>query len=313
MPNGHVLIIAYEEFTVAEALQAGRAAEDIHPDGLWADYIVEVDPATDDIVWEWHVWDHLVQDNDPLVDNFGVVVDHPELIDVSYRQPTNNPRLFWTHTNSIAYNEQLDQILLSPRTFSEIWVIDHSTTPEEAAGHAGGSAGRGGDLLYRWGNPATHDAGDDSNRELYFQHNPRWIGPDAPGAGNILVFDNGDEVLRPYSRLVEIEPPLQPDGTYAYAGGAYGPDHLTWVWEDPQNFFAPNTSSAIRLVDGRTLVCSGPQGELFEVEVDDMLGWDYTIGFATFRAERYEADYPAWDGLSPEDLEPGGAVVIDFS
>ena len=201
----------------------------------------------------------------------------------------------------------------SVRTFSEIWIIDHSTTTEEAAGHTGGAGGRGGDLLYRWGNPATYGAGDGTNRELYFQHTPRWIDQDAPGAGNILVFDNGDPELRPHSRLVEIEPPLEPDGTYTYAGGAYGPQHLTWVWEDPENFFAPNVSGAVRLADGRTLVCNGPVGDLFEVGADDSILWDYWIGFPTFRAERYESGYPAWDGLDPEDLMPRGAVMIDFS
>src|SRR6516164_9152902 len=56
----------------------------------------------------------------------------------------------WTHTNAIAFNTELDQIVLSIHSFSEVWIIDHSTTTAEAAAHAGGKRGRGGDLLYRW-------------------------------------------------------------------------------------------------------------------------------------------------------------------
>jgi hypothetical protein len=48
--------------------------------------------------------------------------------------------------NSIYYNEALDQIMLSVRGNSEVWVIDHGTTTTEAAGHAGGRYGKGGDL-----------------------------------------------------------------------------------------------------------------------------------------------------------------------
>jgi hypothetical protein len=87
------------------------------------------------------------------VENYGVVVDHPELVDLNFSSGGPPGGADWNHINSIDYNETLDQILLSVHNFSEIWVIDHSTTAAEAAGHSGG------DLLYRWGNPQTYDAG----------------------------------------------------------------------------------------------------------------------------------------------------------
>ena len=47
------------------------------------DHIIEVDPSTDSIVWEWHVWDHLIQDYDPEKENYGVPSEHPELVDIN--------------------------------------------------------------------------------------------------------------------------------------------------------------------------------------------------------------------------------------
>lgn len=144
MPNGNILLIAWETITAEEALAAGMRPDQL-PDGdtLWPDHIVEIDPKTDEIVWKWRVWDHLIQDYDPSLPNYGVISEHSERIDINY----NDQRVLgdWQHSNSIAYNADLDQIMLSVRHFSEIWIIDHSTTPEEAAGSTGGRSGMGGD------------------------------------------------------------------------------------------------------------------------------------------------------------------------
>jgi len=142
LPNGNVLLIAWETKKRAEAIAAGRNPDYVGNQGLMPDHIIEVQPTgptSGTIVWEWHVWDHLIQDNDQTKDNYGVVGDHPELIDINYGYTTAD----WLHTNSVDYNEEFDQILLSVHTFNEIWVIDHSTTTEEAAGHTGGTSGNG--------------------------------------------------------------------------------------------------------------------------------------------------------------------------
>ena len=94
------------------------------------------------------------------------------------------------HTNSVAYNEEFDQIILSNRGTSEIWIIDHSTTTEVAATHEGGNSEKGGDLLYRWGNPIAYRAGTENDQMLFGQHDAHWIASGLQGEGNILIFNN---------------------------------------------------------------------------------------------------------------------------
>ena len=115
--------------TEEEAIAAGRDP-DLVVDAIWPDHIIEIDPdKSDELVWEWHAWDHLIQDFDEDQQNYGVVAEHPELININYGRTDED----WMHTNAIDYNEDLDQILLSVHGFSEIWIIDHRhATPKRA-------------------------------------------------------------------------------------------------------------------------------------------------------------------------------------
>jgi len=212
LPNGNVLLIAWEAKTRAEAIAAGRNPNNVSNVDFDVDHIIEVQPtgpSTGEIVWEWHVWDHLIQDYDPSKANYGVVEDHPELVDINFVPSMKSD---WMHTNSIDYNQDFDQILISVKNFNEIWVIDHSTTTEEAASHFGGNSGKGGDILYRWGNPQAYRAGSSSDRKLFAQHDSSWIKSGHPGEGNILIFNNG--VGRGYSSVDEIIPPVNENGKY---------------------------------------------------------------------------------------------------
>ncbi|HVQ00886.1 MAG TPA: aryl-sulfate sulfotransferase [Candidatus Thermoplasmatota archaeon] len=287
LPNGNVLMIAWETKTHDEAIAAGRNPHYVSSQGFLPDEIIEVKPTgptSGAIVWEWHVWDHLVQDYDYTKANYGVVGDHPELVDVNYGTDFYS-LIDWMHTNSIDYNEQFDQILISVHNFNEIWVIDHSTTTEEAAGHTGGRSGHGGDLLYRWGNPATYRAGTDEDEKLFHQHDATWIKSGCPGAGDILVFNNGEN--RPdgyYSTVDEITPPIDENGSYYLAPGfAYGPEDLTWRYmgTPPSSFYAVGISGAERIKDGGTLICNGVEGKFFEVTPKGTTVWDYVNSYPT--------------------------------
>ncbi len=304
MPNGNILMIAGETKTQNEAIEAGRDPRSVGEEGLRPDHIIELDPRTNEIVWEWHVWDHLIQDYDATKENFGVVADHPDLINLNYvRGKSDNPD--WNHMNSIAYHAELDQIMISVHSFSEIWIIDHSTTIEEAAGHTGGNSGKGGDLLYRWGNPQTYDAGDSSEQQLFVQHDARWIPEGYPGEGNILVFNNGrgrDGGL--YSSVDEIAPPLDESGNYRLIPGeAFGPKVPIWsyVADNPADFYSQNISGAHRLPNGNTLICSGAPGIFYEVTPEMNLVWHFEYGSPVFRISGFSVDF---SGVTALDLHP---------
>ena len=299
LPNGNILAIAWDVVTENDAIDLGRnplLLRESAGNVVWSEAIIELQTNgtnTPEIIWIWKARDHLIQDFDNTKDNFGIIANHPELINFNYPENDDNPD--WLHFNGIDYNEELDQILLSCRTFSEIWIIDHSTTTEEAAGHSGGNSGKGGDLLYRYGNPSAYNKGDVSSQSLQFQHNPNWISKGLLGEGNILIFNNGNQ--RGYSSVDEITPPLNNQGLYDLLdNGTYGPTNLTWSYDGgTNNFFGPFTSGAQRLHNGHTLVSVGPARRIFEVDLNNEIIWDYTPntgqGFF-FKAERYLFDIP---------------------
>ena len=298
LPNGNILMIVWEYKSAAEAQDGGRNPDLLSDNELWPDKIIEVNPSTNAIVWEWHVWDHVIQDYSTSKKNYGIVADHPELIDLNYvDHPQGNAD--WNHINSINYNAQLDQIIISSHSFDEFWVIDHSTTTVQAASHSGGQYGMGGDILYRWGNPSAYGAS--GTHEFYGQHDAQWIPSDMPGAGNILVFNNGQG--RPdgdYSTIEEILPNVDINGAYPITTGqSFDPSSQLWIYQAPvpTDFYGTNISGAQRLPNGNTLICNGPSGYIFEVTYTGSIVWTYqnTDGTPVFKVYKYPYDY---SGLS---------------
>lgn len=328
LPNGNVLVIAYEAKTEAEAIAAGRDLSRISVEGLWEDKILEIEqtgPTTGNVVWEWHAWDHLVQEYDSSKNNYGLIYNHPELIDVNFPVSpfTSNPaEPDWMHSNSVAYNPELDQIMVSSRHSSEIWIIDHSTNTTEAASHSGGLSGRGGDLLFRWGNPQVYHHGTASDQEFHGQHNARWIEAGHPWENKIMVFNNGD-FNRLYSSVEVLQPPVNSQGQYQYnSGQPYGPLQPDWEYSGgaDDGWYSPFISGAQPLDNGHILICDGPVGRVFEIDSTGNIYWEYVSPVTSlgpqpqgtpifqnylFRMERYPVDYP---GLAGRDLTPGNRV-----
>jgi len=286
MPNGNILMIAWEERTEAEAIQAGRNPEiaSDSPGGqnnVWPDHIIEVEPVGNDsanIVWRWHAWDHLIQDYDPSKDNYGVVADHPERININYAGGTGNAagRADWMHCNGIDYNPVLDQIAISCRSMHEIYIIDHSTTTEEAAGSIGGNSGKGGDILYRWGNPQVYHQGLSSDQQLFGQHDVNWIPEGHPHAGSLSLFNNGNDRYPSYSSVEILSPPTAESGNYTIqSNGTYGPNAPDWSWDLGEVMYSGSISGVDMLPNGNMVVTHGTKGTLLEVDSSGEVVWTY--------------------------------------
>jgi len=339
LPNGNIIMLVVEKKTIADVIAAGfdtsqiqepdfRQHQEMLPDAVYE--IQPVYPSGGNIIWEWHVWDHLIQSFDATKNNYGVSASHPELIDAAGDH--RKLPVFWNHMNCIDYDSSLDQIALSVRGNSEVWIIDHSTTTAQSASHNGGVHGKGGDLLYRWGNPLTYGAGTVSNQQLFQQHDAEWIKPGCPGAGDIMCFNNG--IGRNYSTIDEITTPVDGSGDYSLVTGtAYGPSSLTWTYvaTPPTSLYAEDISGAQRLPNGNTLIDNGPHGTFMEVTSSGTMVWKYinpvddagpmTQGDtltndishpgekmnAVFRVYRYPVNYAAFIG---KVLTPGNFIEL---
>ncbi|MCX6138539.1 MAG: aryl-sulfate sulfotransferase [Ignavibacteriales bacterium] len=330
LPNGNILMIAWEKKSASEAIAAGRNPSLLLENELWPDHLIEVKPTdsiSGTIVWQWRVWDHVIQDFDSSKQNYGVVKDHPELINLNFFGLPGGPA-DWNHVNAVDYNQSLDQILISSNAFKEIWIIDHSTTTAQAAGHTGGKSGRGGDILYRWGNPRAYKKGTTADQKLFGVHDAKWIKAVHRGGGNIIMFNNGQgRTGGNYSSIEEIKPPVDSTGKYSLsASGFYGPDQTVWTYtaQPPKSLFAQNISGATRMANGNTLICDGPKGTFFEVDPNDSLVWKYISPVTStgaiiqyqqmsleanivYNISRYPSDFP---GFAGKDLKPTGPIEL---
>ncbi|HPN37750.1 MAG TPA: aryl-sulfate sulfotransferase [Melioribacteraceae bacterium] len=283
MPNGNVLIIAWEVKTAAQAVAAGLKRSI----SIWPDHIIEVKPTgstTGTIVWEWHAWDHLIQDYDVTKANYGVVANHPELLDINVGSTMQGD---WMHVNGISYNADLDQIVFSSHNLDEFYVIDHSTTTQEAASHSGGRYGKGGDFLYRWGCPSNYRA---SGTQVFnVVHSSIWIPENYPGGDNILAFNNREGTNA--SMIVEIKPPRNEDGSYNYTSGQYLPISPEWTYS-ASGFYSHHLGGCQRLPNGNTLIVQSTSGKMFEVSQTGSVVWSYNKGGEIVRALRYAPSYP---------------------
>lgn len=306
MPNGNVLLIAYEVKTPAQATAAG-CSQSIT---LWPDAIIEVQPSGSSggtIVWEWHAWDHLVQQYDATKANYGVVANHPELLNINY-----NTTKEWMHTNGLDYNPVLDQIVFSCHNLNEIYVIDHSTTTVQAATHSGGNSGKGGDILYRWGNPAAYNQGTTANRVFNVVHDAHWIQQGLPWANRLVAFNNMGATGN-HSCIDVITPPYN-GYNYTYTSGAYSPS--TYQWRHTCLADASNQSSSQKLPNGNLLICISSSGYIYEIDSNQVLKWSKTVGGTVCKAYRYSPCYVN-GGLSvtataaPTTLCSGGSTQLN--
>ena len=189
--------------------------------------------------------------------------------------------------------------------------------------------GKGGDILYRWGNPATYGRGDTSSTRLFFQHDVRWIPEGWERAGNLTIFNNGRD--RPAGRFLF----RRRNQATAKAGRNLWPSRRAKPTAPDRVGLDGSASArslcslhfrrAARLQNQNTFVCAGTDGRLLELSPAGEIVWEYrnpfggnlvmadgkpaTAGaderpYAVFRATRIPLDHPALKGRHLKPLDP---------
>ncbi|MFT4760824.1 MAG: hypothetical protein ACI9XO_002549 [Paraglaciecola sp.] len=299
MPNGNVLLTAWEVMTNAALTPLGYTGSS---NEKYPTHFIEVSQngTGGEIVWEWHMIDHMVQDVDSDKPSFGVVSEHPELMNINVQTGggggPGGGGGDWFHVNGVDYDEEKDQITFSSRFLSEVFIIDHSTTTVEAASHEGGNAGKGGDFLYRWGNPENYDM-PGTQTIPGAVHDTRFIENDGrPRAGFLQFFNN--EGTGNSSTVDALELPLAADG-YNYdrtAGEAWGPTEATFRHICIDN--ANGQSASNSLPNGNVFV-NLSMSYMYEADLDGNIVWQYSNNSA--KAFRYTCDYAGVEALTNGD------------
>jgi hypothetical protein len=312
----NVLLTAYEKKSSSELNAAGYNNANSEK---WPTHFVELEPdgtGGANIVWEWHIWDHMCQDTDPYAPNYVTdISDHPELIDINMIQsqgggPGGGD---WFHVNGVDYNEDLNQIVFSSRFASEIYIIDHSTTTNQAASHSGGNSGMGGDILYRWGNPSNYNM---SGSQIIDNavHDARWIKDDGRPNGGFLQIFNNSGVNNSTSSIDGIETTWDAvTNTYLRTSGqAFEP--FSYTTRYTCGFGSSSGQSASdRMSNGNIYVNAsgggGGQGAgvMYEVDALGSLVWG-PYAANSQKGFRYECDYPGIIALEPY-MYPNGNVT----
>jgi len=326
-PEGNVIAICWEVIDSLECIANGRNPELLQGGELWSDKLIELQPdgmGGADVVWEWRVWDHLVQDFDSTKANYGVVADNQQRIDVNYGTVLNQPR-DWHHMNAVDYFPFYDtagQIIMSVPTYDEVWVIWHDYQFDD-------------DLIWRWGNPAAYQRGDSTDQKLFYQHDIHWgdglgVNPGNPDWQKFFVFNNrvpNADTTGTHSEAAVIAPIFDEyDGGYEFntTTGRWGPEDFEWTYTQP-GLSSSGLSSFQRFGNGGNLICNGRTGELFEITENGELAWEYRTPLLqgapveqgtelalnnnlTFRADRYPANHPAFAG---QDLSAGEVIEIN--
>ena len=283
MPNGNTLIVAWEHKSCEEAEAKGRLpgtlprpGEDTgHTpayDGLWADYIVEVDREGRE-VWSWYAWDHIGTGRDEF--------------DINYRLPIKNSYgdSDWMHINSVRYNAATNQVLISSRNFCEVFIVNHDAE---------------GRVVWRFGNPGSHGEGalpsfcDDGSQVLFGNHDATWLGND-----RISLFDNGwqrPQANRSRAVVVDIASGIT---VWEYAANSLN------------SFYSAYQGSAQHLPNGNVLITSTATGHIFEVTQDRRVVWEYVSPFMSggrAKAMLTEEDATA-DPMGVKDINLAANVV----
>ena len=239
-----------------------------------------------DIVWEWVASDH--------IEELGFAADARKAIKAAQGFNKARGSFDWLHINSAHYvgpNRWFDQgdtrfapnnVIISSREASLLAIV-----------------GRDGKIVWRLGPDFSESKELRAIRQIIGQHHAHLIPKGLPGAGNLLVFDNGGASGYGFAN------PIAPDGTGAFVRATsrvleINPVtlELAWSYTNPR-FFSTNIGGAQRLPNGNTLVTAGAGGRMFEVTREGAIVWEYMYPLfgganssnAVYRAYRVPYDW----------------------
>ncbi len=330
MPNGNLLLLVWELKSKMECIQAGRDTLTIPNSGIYNEKIIEIDTATKSIIWQWSAWDHLIQDYDSSKSNYGVLKDNPQRININSNKNgfTGLPLADWMHINSIDFNPELNQILISAPTFGEIYIIDHSTTTAQAKTSSGGQSKKGGDLMYRWGNEINYITSNPAPQKLFFQHDARWIlnvATSHPDYGKVSIFNNRFKADQSLPSVFSTPWDMY-SNSYLENNKRYGPIDIDKSFvTDKAKQQSPMTSSIQYLPNGNILLLAGVKGYIYELAPNNQVVWEYILPYkgvnrvsqgtklvnqdnTIFNTYKYPKNYEAFKG---KNLEPKGYLEIN--
>ncbi len=280
-----------EHATVAEGgrtlvlVHMNHTLPNVSPNVLEDDRIIEIS-ADGEILWDWNFGEH--------IDELGFSDRARELL-LEERDLGNSTRGFdWMHVNSATWlgpnrmydagDERFhpDNIIISSRYANLTAII-----------------ARDGSIPWRLGPDYSETEGGREIGQVQGQHNPHLIPKGLPGAGNLLVFDNGanagwgsnnvegavgpGNIIRANSRVLEIDPvTLEVVWSYSMAG------------REAFKFYSHYISNAQRLENGNTLIIEGADGRLFEVTPDGDIVWEYVSPYFVEREALSNAVYRAY-------------------
>jgi hypothetical protein len=240
-----------------------------------------------EVLWEWIAGEH--------IDELGFDAEARAVIRSAPTFRSGRGSYDWFHTNSATYlgpNRWFDagdtrfapdNVIVSSREASIIAII-----------------ARDGSIVWRLGPDYSESEATAAIGQIIGQHNAHLIPKGLPGAGNLLVFDNGGSsgygtprstaprgngiYARAYSRVVEIDPVTL---------------ERVWLYSRPGQFYSSNISGAQRLPNGNTLITEGAGGRVFEVTADGDTVWEYMCPYftgpqprnAVYRAYRLPYDW----------------------
>ncbi len=316
LDNGNILILAYERFTVKEWKELGSTTTLMEGD-VFSEAILEIQPVESkeyEIVWEWHLSDHLVQDVSADFIGFGDIMENKSKMDINVN--TAGTVKDWIHFNSISYNDETNQIILSSKFLNEIYVIEKTETSDVAAADSGGRYEVGGDFLYRWGNESNYDKSSSSGSQIANQHNVQWFGKET---NTISIFNNGDEGE---SSVLEVILPQTNEKNYVNLEEHYEDASIvrTVLNIDEESFYSSVTSGAQRLENGNMIFTISKENRIVEVDKDNKVVWLYIIpinsgtrmnqgdnpekGSSIFNINKYSSSYEGLVGRDLESTEP---------